>query len=204
MTRDETLEVTRIALVTSYGRVPVLAMAHAAQKPIMIYDNPITYRVDRKPEHMMELADCESIAAINARRVHTRRITDLRHLLGDRYPLFLGVDDLAFEGLTPGCDGLPAGVGCAFARETVAWHDLFKAAKHAQALALYLWMTPMLDLHVSTKLVQNLKLLDLPVGVRTALMRSLRLPLLGDARVVVEKRVTKALATRPTQYQPVP
>ncbi len=181
----------------------VRAMAKAAQKPLMIYNNPVAYRVDLKPEHMLELADCEWIAAIKESTGDIRRITDLRNTVGERYQLFLGVDDLAYEGLALGADGLLAGVGCAFPRETVALYDLMKAGQFAQALKLYQWMTPMLHLDVSNKLVQNLKLIDLLVGVGTEHMRRPRLPLIGEERAAVEAIVAKALATRPAKYQSV-
>ena len=181
----------------------VRAMAKVAQKPLMVYNNPIAYRVDLKPEHMLELADCEEVVAIKESTDNIRRITDLRIALGDRYQLFLGVDDLAYEGLALGCDGLLAGVGCAFPRENVALYDLMKAGDFAEALKLYQWMTPMLHLDVSTKLVQNLKLIDLLVGVGTEHMRRPRLPLIGEERAFIEGIVKKALATRPAEYQSV-
>nr|WP_316640133.1 dihydrodipicolinate synthase family protein [uncultured Roseateles sp.] len=181
----------------------VRTMAEAAQKPVMVYNNPVAYRVDLKPEHMLELADCKWIEAIKESTGDIRRITDLRNLLGDRYQLFLGVDDLAFEGLALGCDGLLAGVGCAFPRETVALYDLMKAGQWAEALKLYQWMTPMLHLDVSNKLVQNLKLIDLLVGVGSEHMRRPRLPLIGEERAFVTAVVEKALATRPEKYRSV-
>ncbi|MBT9457330.1 MAG: dihydrodipicolinate synthase family protein [Burkholderiaceae bacterium] len=181
----------------------VRTMAEAAQKPVMVYNNPIAYRVDLKPEHMLELADCMWIEAIKESTGDIRRITDLRNLLGDRYQLFLGVDDLAFEGLALGCDGLLAGVGCAFPRENVALFDLMKAGLWAEALKLYQWMTPMLHLDVSNKLVQNLKLIDLLVGVGSEHMRRPRLPLIGEERAFVTSVVEKALATRPEKYRSV-
>ena len=181
----------------------VRTIANAAQKPVMVYNNPVAYRVDLKPEHMLELADCEWIAAIKESTGDIRRITDLRNTVGTRYQLFLGVDDLAYEGLALGADGLLAGVGCAFPRETVALYDLMKAGKFAEALALYQWMTPMLHLDVSNKLVQNLKLIDALVGVGSEHMRRPRLPLIGEERAAVEAIVKKALATRPVQYQSV-
>ena len=181
----------------------VRTMAEAAQKPVMVYNNPVAYRVDLKPEHFAELADCKWVEAIKESTDNIRRVTDLRLALGDRYQIFLGVDDLAYEGLALGCDGLLAGVGCAFPRETVALYNLMKAGKFAEALKLYQWMTPMLHLDVSTKLVQNLKLIDLLVGVGTEHMRRPRLPLVGDERAFVESVVRKALATRPTKYQSV-
>ena len=179
-------------------------MAAVAQKPMMIYNNPIAYRVDLKPEHMLALADCEWLVAIKESSDNIRRITDLRNTVGERYQLFLGVDDLAYEGMALGCDGLLAGVGCTFPRETVALYDLMVAGRFAEALKLYQWMTPMLHLDVSTKLVQNLKLIDVVAGMGSEHMRRPRLPLIGAEREFVETIVKTALATRPAQYQSVP
>lgn len=181
----------------------VRTMAEAAQKPIMVYNNPVAYRVDLKPEHMQELADCKWIAAIKESTGDIRRITDLRNALGDRYQLFCGVDDLAYEALALGADGLLAGVGCTFPRETVALFDLMKAGQWAEALKLYQWMTPMLHLDVSNKLVQNLKLIDVVAGVGSEHMRRPRLPLIGEERAFVTAVVEKALASRPEQYRSV-
>jgi 4-hydroxy-tetrahydrodipicolinate synthase len=181
----------------------VRAMAAAAQKPLMVYNNPVAYRVDLKPEHMLALADCEWIEAIKESSGDIRRITDLRNTVGTRYQLFCGVDDLAYEALALGCDGLLAGVGCAFPRETVALYDLMKAGRFSEALALYQWMTPMLHLDVSTKLVQNLKLIDALVGVGTEHVRRPRLPLAGAERAQVEAIVRKALASRPEAWRSV-
>ena len=181
----------------------VRTYADAAQQPIMVYNNPVAYRVDLKPEHMLELADCQWLHAIKESSDNIRRITDLRNTVGTRYQLFLGVDDLAFEGLALGCDGLLAGVGCAFPRETVALFDLMKVGNWAEALPLYQWMTPMLHLDVSTKLVQNLKLIDALVGVGSEYVRRPRLPLAGAERAQVEAIVRHALATRPGKYRSV-
>lgn len=181
----------------------VRAMAGAAQRPLMVYNNPVAYRVDLRPEHMLELADCEWLVAIKESTDNIRRITDLRNLLGDRYQLFIGVDDLAYEALALGCDGLLAGVGSSFPRETVALFDLMKAGRFAEALKLYQWMTPMLHLDVSTKLVQNLKLLETLVGVGTEHMRRPRLPLVGEERAMVTAIVRRALATRPEEWRSV-
>jgi 4-hydroxy-tetrahydrodipicolinate synthase len=181
----------------------VRTIAEAAKKPIMIYNNPVAYRVDLKPEHMVELADCEWLVAIKESTDDIRRITDLRNALGTRYQLFLGVDDLSFEGLALGCDGLLAGLVTSFPRETVALYDLMKAGKYDEALKLYQWFTPLLHLDVSTKLVQNLKLVETLVGVGNENVRRPRLPLVGPEREYIEKIVAKALATRPAAYQSV-
>ncbi|KJK11553.1 dihydrodipicolinate synthase [Burkholderiaceae bacterium 16] len=181
----------------------VRTIAEAAKKPVMVYNNPVAYRVDLKPEHMAELADCEWIVAIKESTDDIRRITDLRNTVGDRYQLFLGVDDLSYEGLALGCDGLLAGLVTSFPRETVALYDLVKAGNYAEALNLYQWFTPLLHLDVSTKLVQNLKLVETLVGVGNENVRRPRLPLVGAEREAIEQIVAKSLATRPAAYRSV-
>jgi len=181
----------------------VRTIADAAQQPVMVYNNPVAYGVDLLPEHMQALADCKWLVAIKESSDDIRRLTDLRNTVGNRYQLFIGVDDLAYEALALGCDGLLAGVGCAFPRETVALYDLMKAGRFAEALELYRWMTPLLHLDVSRKLVQNLKLIDALVGVGSEHVRRPRLPLVGAERERIERIVRQALETRPLQHQSV-
>lgn len=179
----------------------IRTMAEAAAKPCMIYNNPVAYRVDLKPEHMAELADCPWLVAIKESSDDIRRVTDLRNKLGDRYQLFIGVDDLSFEALALGADGLLAGLVTAFPRETVALYDLMKAGKWQEALALYQWFTPLLHLDVSTKLVQNIKLAETFAGVGNEHVRRPRLPLVGAERERCAGIIEAALAKRPRQYQ---
>ncbi|MBB1625090.1 dihydrodipicolinate synthase family protein [Achromobacter sp. UMC71] len=179
----------------------IRTMAEAAAKPCMIYNNPVAYRVDLKPEHMAELADCKWLVAIKESSDDIRRVTDLRNALGDRYQLFIGVDDLSFEALALGADGLLAGLVTAFPRETVALYDLMKAGKWQEALALYQWFTPLLHLDVSTKLVQNIKLAETLAGVGNEHVRRPRLPLVGAERERCAAIIEAQLAKRPRQYQ---
>jgi len=172
-------------------------IAKAAQLPIMVYNNPVSYKVDLLPEDFADLADCEWIVAIKESTDNVRRITDLRNAVGDRYALFMGVDDLSFEGLAAGADGLLAGLVVAFPKETVVLYKLMKAKRYDEALKLYQWFMPLLHLDVSTKLVQNLKLVETLVGVGNENVRRPRQPLQGADRERVIKVVEKALATRP-------
>jgi 4-hydroxy-tetrahydrodipicolinate synthase len=172
-------------------------IAAAAKLPIMVYNNPVTYKVDLTPEDFQELADCEHIVAIKESTDNIRRITDLRNAVGTRYQLFMGVDDLSFEGLAVGADGLLAGLVVAFPAETVALYKLMKAKRYDEALALYQWFMPLLHLDVSTKLVQNLKLVEALVGVGNEMVRRPRQPLQGAERARVTAIVQQALATRP-------
>ncbi|MBC7018324.1 dihydrodipicolinate synthase family protein, partial [Salmonella enterica subsp. enterica serovar Enteritidis] len=72
---------------------------------------------------------------------------------GKRYDLFTGVDNLAFEALTAGAIGWVAGLVTAFPKETVAIYKLVGAGRYAEALDIYRWFRPLLDLDVSTYLV---------------------------------------------------
>lgn len=172
-------------------------IARAAQLPIMVYNNPVSYKVDLTPDDFADLADCEWLVAIKESTDNIRRITDLRNTVGNRYQLFMGVDDLSFEGLAVGADGLLAGLVVAFPKETVALYRLMKAKRYDEALKLYQWFMPLLHLDVSTKLVQNLKLVEAMVGVGTEHVRRPRQPLAGADRERVTAIVNKALATRP-------
>ena len=173
------------------------AIADAAQLPIMVYNNPVTYKVDLTPEDFRDLSDCKWITAIKESTDNIRRVTDLRNAVGDRYQIFMGVDDLSFEGLAVGADGLLAGLVVAFPRETVALYNLMQAKRYDEALALYRWFMPLMHLDVSTKLVQNLKLVETLVGVGNENVRRPRQPLVGAERERVTAIVQKALATRP-------
>ncbi|MFZ6673591.1 dihydrodipicolinate synthase family protein [Undibacterium sp. Xuan67W] len=172
-------------------------IAKAAQLPIMVYNNPVTYKVDLTPEDFQDLADCEWLVAIKESTDNIRRITDLRNAVGNRYQLFMGVDDLSFEGLAVGADGLLAGLVVAFPRETVALYQLMQAKRYDEALRLYQWFMPLLHLDVSTKLVQNLKLVETLAGVGNENVRLPRQPLVGAERERVSAIVRKALNTRP-------
>ena len=90
------------------------AVAGATDLPIMIYNNPVSYGVDIKPETFVELADEPNFTTIKESSEDPRRITHLRNLCGDRYQLFAGVDDLVLESLILGIDGWVSGLVNAF------------------------------------------------------------------------------------------
>lgn len=175
----------------------VRCIAEAAALPTMVYNNPVSYRVDLGPEQFAELADCAWLVAIKESTDNIRRITDLRNALGQRYQLFIGVDDLSFEGLALGCDGLLAGLCDAFPAETVALYRLIQAGRYPEALQLYRWFMPLLHLDVSAKLVQNIKLAEAMVGVGNEIVRRPRLPLVGAERERVTAIIQQGLDSRP-------
>lgn len=178
------------------------AVAKAGGLPVMIYNNPVAYGVDLTPPVLAELASDPLFVAVKESSDDVRRVTKIINLTGDRYRIFTGVDNLALESLAMGAVGWVAGLVCAFPDETMAVWNLARAGRMDEALAVYRWFQPLLDLDVSTKLVQNIKLVEALVIDSNDRCRPPRLPLAGEERARVEAVVKKALANRPKLEKP--
>jgi 4-hydroxy-tetrahydrodipicolinate synthase len=173
------------------------AVARASSLPIMAYNNPVSYGVDLTPEHFAELADEKSIVAIKESSDNPRRLTDLVNLLGDRYVLFSGVDDLMLESMVLGSQGWISGLVNAFPEESLKLWDLALAGRYDEALAIYRWYTPLLHLDTHPKLVQYIKLAMAEAGMGTETCRAPRLKLEGEERRRILGIIRKAIETRP-------
>jgi len=177
--------------------VTLRAIAAAGDLPIMIYSNRLAYRVDVTTDMLEELADDARFVAVKESSDDIRRSTEIINRLGKRYDLFTGVDNLAFEALSVGAVGWVAGLVVAFPKETVAIYRLMQEGRQAEALSIYRWFRPLLDLDVSTYLVQNIKFAEaLAIGSNER-VRAPRLPLEGEQRARAEMIVRAALETRP-------
>ena len=174
------------------------AVAAAGDLPVMIYSNRLAYRVDVTIPIMEELASDARFVAVKESSDDIRRSTDIINAFGGRFDLFTGVDNLAFEALSVGAIGWVAGLVTAFPRETVAIYQLMKQGRRDEALSIYRWFRPLLDLDVSTYLVQNIKLAELHAIGTNDRVRMPRMPLSGERRKAAEKIITDALAVRPT------
>lgn len=175
----------------------IKAVAAAGGLPVMIYSNRVAYRVDVTVPVMEALAGDELFVAIKESSDDIRRTTEIINAFGDRFAVLTGVDNLAFEALVAGAVGWVAGLVTAFPRETVAILRLVKAGRLEEARAIYRWFRPLLDLDVSTYLVQNIKLAEaIEIGSNER-VRMPRQPLQGERRAQVEKIVRAAIASRP-------
>jgi dihydrodipicolinate synthase/N-acetylneuraminate lyase len=172
-------------------------VAAATGRGVMVYNNPISYFNDITPETFAALADVANLVAIKESSGDTRRITDLRNAVGNRYALFTGVDNLLLESAILGIDGWVAGSGIAFPDENQCLWDLTRQGRWAEAQALYRWFTPLLHLDVSTKLVQNIKLAEQETGLGREWVRAPRRPLAGAERERVLGVIRTAVAARP-------
>jgi 4-hydroxy-tetrahydrodipicolinate synthase len=163
----------------------------------MIYNNPISYANEITPEMFAQLARVKNFVAIKESSGDTRRITDLRNLLGNRYALFTGVDDLLLESAVLGIDGWVAGTGIAFPAQNQHLWDLIQAGDWENARAIYRWFTPLLHLDVHVKFVQYIKLCVQECGLGKEWTRAPRLPLVGAERKAVLKIIRDGIATAP-------
>ena len=173
------------------------AVAQATELPIILYNNPADYKIWISPEMFHQLEDLPTIQAVKESTRDISNITRMKNEFGDRIAVLTGVDTLGMESLLMGADGWVAGLVCAFPRETVAIYRLIKAGKIQEALKIYRWFLPVLELDVSTKLVQNIKLAETLTGLGNEIVRAPRLPLIGAERERILGILNKALAVRP-------
>jgi 4-hydroxy-tetrahydrodipicolinate synthase len=172
-------------------------IARSTELPIMIYNNPVDYKINVTLDMFEQLAVCNNIGAIKESTRDVTNVTRLINRFGDRYKILCGVDPLALEELVTGAVGWVAGLVCAFPRETVALYALVKAGKIQEAVQLYRWFMPLLELDIHPKLVQYIKLAEQLAGVGTEWVRAPRLILQGEERSAVTQVIQQALNTRP-------
>ncbi|MEP7109548.1 MAG: dihydrodipicolinate synthase family protein [Ferruginibacter sp.] len=173
------------------------AIASATTLPIMIYNNPYDYKIEVTLDMFEELAAMPAIQAVKESTRDVSNVTRMINRFGNRFKILCGVDTLALEELALGADGWVGGLVDAFPAETVAIYQLMKAGRHKEALAIYRWFLPVLELDIHTKLVQYIKLAATQTGIGTEYVRAPRLVLEGSERKSVLKVIEEAIATRP-------
>ena len=166
--------------------------------PIMIYNNPHDYKIEVTPGMFEELAALPSIQAVKESTRDVTNVTRMKNKFGDRFKILCGVDTLALEELALGADGWVGGLSDAFPAETVAIYRLMKAGHYKQALQIYRWFLPTLELDIHPKLVQYIKLAATQTGLGSEYVRAPRLPLKGKERKRVLDIITTSIDTRPS------
>nr|WP_245980495.1 dihydrodipicolinate synthase family protein [Allomuricauda lutimaris] len=173
------------------------AVANSTTLPIMLYNNPVDYKIEVTLDMMEELLECDNIQAIKESTRDITNVIRIQNKFGDRIKVFTGVDTLGLESLVIGAVGWVAGLVCAYPAETVAIYELVKAGRIDEALKIYRWFMPLLELDISPQLVQNIKLAEVATGIGTENVRAPRLPLQGAERERVLKVIGTAMKNRP-------
>jgi 1-pyrroline-4-hydroxy-2-carboxylate deaminase len=174
------------------------AVASSTDLPIMIYNNPVDYKIEVTLDMFDELTSCSNIRAVKESTRDVTNVTRMRNRFADRFQILCGVDTLAMEELVMGADGWVAGLVCAFPKETVAIFNLVKAGKLEAAASIYRWFMPLLELDIHPKLVQYIKLAEAEAGIGSEHVRAPRLTLVGEERERILKVIRDGIATRPS------
>jgi len=172
-------------------------IAASTALPIMIYNNPVDYKIEVTLDMFEELAQYTNINAVKESTRDVTNITRMRNRFGNRFKLLCGVDTLIMEELMLGADGIVGGLVDAFPAETVAIYKLVQAGMYKEALEIYRWFLPVLELDIHPKLVQYIKLAATQTGLATEHVRAPRLVLEGAERSRVLAIINKAMVNRP-------
>jgi 4-hydroxy-tetrahydrodipicolinate synthase len=172
-------------------------VARSTDLPILIYNNPVDYKIEVTLEMFDELLELPNIQSVKESTRDITNVTRLINRFGDRLKILTGVDPIATEALIMGAHGWVAGLVCAFPAETVAIYRLVKAGRIEEALEIHRWFLPLLELDIHPKLVQYIKLAEAEAGLGTEYVRAPRLTLVGEERERILSIIRKGLATRP-------
>jgi 4-hydroxy-tetrahydrodipicolinate synthase len=173
------------------------AVASSTDLPIMIYNNPVDYKIEVTLGIFEELAAYKNVQAVKESTRDVSNVTRMINRFGNRFKILCGVDTLALEEMVLGATGWVGGLVCAFPAETVAIYRLVKAGRIAEALAIYRWFLPLLELDLHPKLVQYIKLAETQAGLGSEYVRAPRLTLVGEERARVLSIIDTAIANRP-------
>lgn len=165
--------------------------------PMMIYNNPVDYKIEVTLDMFEQLSAYPNIQAIKESTRDVSNVTRIFNRFGDRFKVFCGVDTLIMEEVMLGADGVVGGLVDAFPKETVAIFNLVNAGRYQEALAIYRWYLPLLELDIHPKLVQNIKLAATLMGIGSEYVRAPRLVLEGAEREKVLAVINKAIETQP-------
>lgn len=172
-------------------------VAAATGLPIMLYNNPPSYRVNIDIPTLNRLADVPNIVAIKESAPDSRRFTDIINAFGERFALFAGLDDVVFEGLTLGAKGWVSGLTNAFPVESLQLYAALCSGDLERARRIYRWFMPLLHLDSEHDLVQSIKLAEQIMGRGSERVRPPRLPLAGERRAAVIAMIERARDSRP-------
>ena len=173
------------------------AVALSTSLPIMIYNNPVDYKIEVTLDMFEAIRKHENITAVKESTRDITNITRMINRFGDRYKILCGVDTIAMESILMGAKGWVAGLVDSFPEETVAIYTYCKAGEWEKARAVFRWFLPLLELDISPQLVQNIKLCEQATGLGTGYVRKPRLPLEGTELKRVEFIINESLVNRP-------
>ncbi len=164
----------------------------------MLYNNPPAYGADVLPEQLKELCDAHAnLHAVKESSGDIRRFAAIRHAIGERIALFVGIDDMALEGVAAGAEGWIAGLVNGFPAESVRLFELARAGRMDEADELYQWFLPLLRLDAGPEFVHLVKLAQARAGWGNERLRLPRMPIEHARRERLVSLIDTCMKVRP-------
>ncbi|MGH7667937.1 MAG: dihydrodipicolinate synthase family protein [Gemmatimonadaceae bacterium] len=173
------------------------AVIDATPLSCMLYNNPIAYGTDVTPAQLGELGRHKNLVAVKDSSGDVRRVREIVQRHGDRFNVFVGLDDAIVEGIAAGAVGWIAGLVNALPDESVRVFDLTATGHAAEARELYHWFLPLLRLDTVPKFVQLIKLVQQEVGQGSERVRPPRLELAGGERTAALALIRERMGAVP-------
>jgi 4-hydroxy-tetrahydrodipicolinate synthase len=168
------------------------AVAHAADLPVMIYNNPTASGSDLEPALLADIARAiPSVTALKESSGDARRIAELVNLCPD-VDVMVGGDDWALEGFCAGAAGWITGVGVVLPAPSVRLWDLCAAGDLVAARRVYAELLPLCRLDMTPKLVQYFKAALDELGLGGGPCRPPRVGLTNDEHAILREAVANA------------
>lgn len=176
----------------------VASVFEATPLSCMLYNNPVAYGTDFRPEQIRELAaEYGNFEAVKESSTDARRVSAIRALVDRRLEISVGVDDAVLEAIGVGATGWIGGLANALPRESVELFNCGLNGDAEKAFELYRWFLPLLRMDTVPRFVQLIKLVQAEVGMGNARVRPPRLQLAGAEIDEVHKTIRHALQHRP-------
>jgi 4-hydroxy-tetrahydrodipicolinate synthase len=106
--------------------------------PMMLYNVPVLTGIEITPEEVYMLAQEDVIHAVKWSHVEVSRVHDTRLLCGPDFPVFTGIDLVAFEAMAVGADGWISGIPMIAPKSAIKLHRLLTVDRDLDA-ARELW-----------------------------------------------------------------
>lgn len=115
--------------------------------PIMVYNVPILTGTEITPQEIKMLSDEDVVHSVKWSHLEVSRIHDTRLLCGPKFPIFAGIDVIAFEAMAVGADGWISGLPMMVPALARRLHRLLTVEKNLEdARALWYRVLPLINL----------------------------------------------------------
>lgn len=124
--------------------------------PIMVYNNPMTTKVDLSPQLLARLSQIPQVVAVKDFTTDVRRVRLINELCD--IDVIAGADDMVLESVVAGIKGWFSGYGNVFPVESLAVYNLAKAGEIEEANKIFRHLVPVFRWDHSVEFTQAIKL----------------------------------------------